>query len=73
MSAIEIPLAGKIFAIFLAFGIVFLLAAWPVLMRRLSGKLRSAFEKEEAKPRDMEEDSTRGKVRPEEPRFRKAA
>ncbi len=73
MSVIEIPLGGKILAIFLAVGVVFLLAAWPLLMRWLSRKLKSAFGKGEAKPGEMEEDSIRGKVLPEEPRLKKAA
>jgi hypothetical protein len=73
MNAIEIPLGGKILAIFLAFGVVFLLAAWPLLLRLLSKTLKSAFAKEEVKPEEMEEGSIRGRVLPEEPRLKKAA
>jgi flagellar basal body-associated protein FliL len=73
MSAIEIPLGGKILAIFLAVGVVFLLAAWPLLMRWLSKKFKSAFGKREVKSEETEENSIRGEVLPEEPRFKKAA
>jgi hypothetical protein len=73
MIAIEIPLGGKILAILFAFGVVFLLAAWPVLMRWLSKKLKLSFGKGEVKPGETEEDSIGGKVLPEEPGLKKAA
>jgi hypothetical protein len=72
MNELGISVGGKIIAIFLALGIVFLLAAWPLLYRWLSKTLKSAFGKGEVEPEPME-DSIRGKVLPEEPRFKKAA
>jgi hypothetical protein len=73
MSAIEIPPGGNILAIFLTFGVVFLLAAWPLLRRWLSKTLKSAFGKGEVQQEAIEEDSIRGKVLPEEPCLKKAA